>query len=65
MEYHCIKRIHLIYIFEYFFFCFLLFKLYLNPENNHLTESTQGTLINSWFIPNFIVYQSLKNGPAD
>lgn len=30
---------YLINIFEYFFLCFLLINLHLNPENNHLTES--------------------------
>lgn len=34
------KWIYLINIFKYFFLCHLFSKLYLHPENCHLTEST-------------------------
>lgn len=45
-EFYFSERKYLIYIFKHLFLFFLLFKLYLNPEDNHLTESTERTLTN-------------------
>lgn len=39
------KKNHLINIFEHFFLQSLFFKFHLEPENSHLTESTESTLI--------------------
>lgn len=36
---------YLINVFENFVLFFLFLKLYLDPENSHLTESTENTLI--------------------